>query len=260
MALVVVVARWMGPRAPYGPRRATRPRTADVAVVVMLLLLPAVQAAGTGNPLAYLAVNQFACWTALMVAACTMPGQARASRAPSRLGHRVRRPRGRDDRRRRAAAAPLPDRCLVRRHHADRWHRPAGTRCASMPGRPNGSAAVRDAVGNRRAGDPVMAFDEMAGVVAAAGRPLRGGGVVLAHRPRRERRPASAACARASGPWGDALPVVVYDRAPSAVDRDALRACGLSLSARLQTGEGRPSGEPRLQVYVPIGAEERTRP
>ena len=89
--------------------RSSRPgRTADVVVVAMLVLLPAVQAAGTGNPVAYVAVNQFACWAALMVAACTMPGRRPVARRwPSR--RRRARSSSRHDRCRRPAATPLPD-------------------------------------------------------------------------------------------------------------------------------------------------------
>ena len=148
-------------------RRAARHpgRAADVAVVVLLLLLPAVQAAGTGNSLAYLAVNQFACWTALMVAACTMPGRVPLPRGPRGVGDRLRRRRGRDDGRRRVVAAPLPDRCVVRRHRRGSAAPARSRHARSMPATAERLRAVRAAVGEPPAGDPVMAFDEMAGVV-----------------------------------------------------------------------------------------------
>ena len=55
-------------------------RTADV-VVVHAGAAAGGAGAGTGNALAFLAVNQFACWAALMVAACTMPGRRPVARA-----------------------------------------------------------------------------------------------------------------------------------------------------------------------------------
>ena len=47
----------------------------------MLVLLPAVQALGTGNALAYLAVNQFACWMALWSRPAPCLGRRPAARA-----------------------------------------------------------------------------------------------------------------------------------------------------------------------------------
>ncbi len=114
--------------------------------------------------------------------------------------------------------------------------------------------AMPAAVGNRRAGDPVMAFDEMAGVVLL----LDGRSVGEAWYSRIDHGANAAGirsvCTRPR-PWGDTLPVVVYDRSPSTVDQDALRACGLSLTRdyRLVTVD---DGGP-LQVYVPTGAEEK---
>jgi hypothetical protein len=117
--------------------------------------------------------------------------------------------------------------------------------------------ALRDAVGDRRAGDPVMAFDEMAGVVLLLdGRSV---GEAWYSRIDHDRTAAGirSACSR-SRPWNGALPVVVYDRAPAADDQEALRACGLSLSRDYRLVP--VDQEPHLRVYVPRDAEERTRP
>jgi hypothetical protein len=223
----------------------------------MLLLLPAVQAAGTGNALAYLAVNQFPCWTALMVAACTSLVGVRlaAALAVSATACAVA-----------VAATTGADGLLQHPYRTSAWSdattRIGGTGpLASIrvdPATARRLRAVRSAAGPRQPGDPVMAFDEMAGIVVL----LDGRSVGEAWYSRIDHDRSAAGiesvCTRDRS-WGDAQPVVVYDRAPGAADEAALRACGLSLSRdyRLVAVD---EGEPHLRVYVPTGAEERTRP
>jgi hypothetical protein len=253
MALVVVVARWVLGRRTEALREG---RTASVAVVVMLLLLPVVQAAGTGNPVAYLAVNQFPCWTALMVAACTALSSNRAVGllAVSATACAVV-----------VAASTGADGLLEHPYRTAAWS-DATTQIggdgplatlrvdAATAAR---LRAVRAAVGDRHPGDPVMAFDEMAGVVVL----LDGRSVGEAWYSRIDQGRSAAGirsvCTHPR-PWGDVLPIVIYDRAPGAVDQDALRACGLSLTRDyrlVRIDQGDP-----LRVYVPIDAEERSRP
>jgi hypothetical protein len=251
MALVVAVARWTGSRrAPRTSRRAPG-RTADVAVVVLLLLLPAVQGLGTGNSLAFLAVNQFACWTALMVAVCTMPGRVPLARAlaVSATACAVL-----------VATAAGVGGLLLHPYRTAAWSDATTQIGGDGPlaklkvdaRTARHLRAVTAAVGNRRAGDPVMAFDEMAGVVLL----LDGRSVGEAWYSRIDQARTAAGirsvCTRPR-PWDGALPVVVYDREPSTVDQDALRACGLSLTRDyrlVKVDDGGP-----LQVFVPTGAE-----
>ena len=262
LALLVVVAgfvsRWAGRRAADEPRAGARPgRAADLAVVTMLVLLPAVQAAGTGNPLAFLAVNGFPCWVALMVAACTAPSPRPVTRAlaVSATGCAVV-----------VAATTGADGLLRHPYRTASW-----TEATSTVGgagvlaqvRVDADTAarfrqVRAAAGEHRPGDPVMAFDELAGmVVLLDGRSV---GEAWYSRIDRDRTAAGirSVCTRPR-PWGGALPVVIYDHAPRAVDQAALGACGLSLSRDFTLGTV-DHGEPRLRVYAPIAAEERTRP
>lgn len=119
---------------------------------------------------------------------------------------------------------------------------------------------VRDAVGERRAGDPVMGFDEMAGMVLMLDGRSVGEAWYSRIDPARTAAGIRSVCTR-TRPWGDTVPVVIYDRTPYGVDRNALRACGLSLEDdyRLVTVDLSERVRP-LRVYVPIGAEERTRP
>ncbi len=260
LAFMVAAARWAGRRLdspveePAGPQRG---RVADVAVVSMLVLLPAVQALGTGNPLVYLAVNQFACWAALMVAACTMPGRRPLARALAISA---------------TACAVLvasttgADGLLRHPYRTTAWSEATtslGGTGPLAPVRVDAATAarlreVRAVVGERRSGEPVMAFDEMAGMVLL----LDGRSVGEAWYSRLDGNRSVAGirsvCTR-TRPWGDTLPVVIYDHPPRAMDQDALRGCGVSLSGsyRLAIVD---EGGPHLRVYVPIGAEERTRP
>ncbi len=262
LALVVVVAssvgRWTGRRTPGRPVASARPgRAADLAVVTMLVLLPAVQALGTGNPLAYLAVNGFPCWVALMVAACTASGPRPVAQAlaVSATGCAVL-----------VAATTGADGLVRHPYRTAAWSEATSTvggagALAQVRVDPETAARFKDvraAAGEHRTGDPVMAFDEMAGMVLL----LDGRSVGEAWYSRIDGdRTAAGIGSVCTGPqpWGGALPVVIYDHAPGAVDQDALRACGLSLSRDYELGTV-DHGEPRLRVYVPIAEEERTRP
>jgi hypothetical protein len=262
LALVVVVARWaghrVGDRVEGATTKGARPgRVADIAVVAMLVLLPAVQALGTGNALAYLAVNQFACWTALMVAACTMPGRRPVARAlaVSATACAVL-----------VAATTGADGLLRHPYRTAAWSEASTAVGGSGPLAPlrvdAATAArlreVRAAVGERRAGEPVIAFDEMAGMVVLLDGRSVGEAWYSSIDAERTAAGIRSACTRPR-PWADGRPVVIYDHAPRALDQDSLRGCGLRLSSdyRQATVE---QGEPHLRVYVPIGAKERKRP
>jgi hypothetical protein len=261
LALVVVAARWVGLRTGRPADRGVaieRPgRAADVAVVTMLVLLPAVQALGTGNPLAFLAVNGFSCWVALMVAACTMPGPRPVARGLtiSATACAVL-----------VAATTGADGLLRHPYRTAAWSEATTAVGGTGPlatVRVDASTAsqwraIRDAVGAHRPGHQVMAFDEMAGTVVLLDGRSVGEAWYSRIDPDRTAAGIRSVCERPQ-PLTETLPVIVYDRAPRAVDEDALRACGLSLSRdyRLVTID---QGEPRLRVYVPISAEERSRP
>lgn len=243
---LVATAGWLfashGPRGPAGRRRV-----ADGAVVVLLLLLPAVQALGTGNALAYVAVNQFACWAALLVAACTSPGPRQSVRLLvwSATACAV------------VVAASTGVDGLLRHPYRTAGFAADSTRVGGTgplasirvdPDVASRLAAVRAAAGTRRPGDPVMAFDEMAGLALL----LDGRSVGEAWYSRLDHaRTVSgirSVCTRPR-PWGSTSPVLIYDRAPSAADESALRSCGLSLT-RDYTFVDVDTGLPRLRVYT----------
>ncbi len=254
LALVVVVARWGGSRAVAQDHHGRGGRAVDLVVVVMLLLLPAVQAFGTGNPLAYLAVNGFACWTALMVAACTMPGTVPVARAlaVSATACAV------------VVAATTGASGLLRHPYRTVAWSEATTRIGG-PGpladlRVDATTASRlrgvmAAAGDRQPGDPVMAFDEMAGVVLLLDGRTVGEVWYGSTDPERTAAGIRSVCTRPL-PWGDALPVVLYDRPPGPVDQDALRACGLSLTSDYRLVPVDRGGR-LLRVYLPNDAEEK---
>jgi hypothetical protein len=254
MALVVLVARWVLGRRVAG--RSDR-RGADIAVMVMLVLLPAVQAAGTGNAIADLAVNQLACWTALMVAACTALGRSRvaAALAVSATACAVV-----------VAATTGADGLLRHPYRTAGWSdataQIGGTGPLAQlrvdPATAERLRAIRAAAGERRPGAPVMAFDEMAGVVLLLDGRSVGESWYSSIDKDRTAAGIRSVCTHAR-PWGRTLPVVVYSRPPAAVDESALRACGLSLP-RDYTLVTIGQGQPHLRVYLPSATEERARP
>ncbi len=250
LAMVVVVVRCVAGRG----AAAARGRGADRAVIAMLVLLPAVQAVGTGNALAFVAVNQFACWTALMVAVCTLPGRMPVAHAlaVSATACAVL-----------VAATTGADGLLRHPYRTASWSE-ASTQVGGIGplGRMRVDATtaarfreIRAVAGRRGPGNPVMAFDEMAGVLVL----LDGRSVGEAWYSRIDTNRSAAGirsvCTRAR-PWGAALPIVIYDRSPGTADQAALRGCGLSLvrDYRLVPVD---RGQPHLRVYVPVGAEER---
>ena len=232
---------------------------------LMLVLLPAVQAAGTGNPLAYLAVNQFACWAALMVAACTMPGRVPLPRAP-RAWRRpacavvVAATTGADG----LAAASLPDGRAGREATDDRSAGPVRWRPSKVDrNRGRGSGRSGPPCDDAAGGRPTMAFDEMAGLVLLLdGRSV--GEAWYSHiDPARTAAGIRSVCTRPR-PWGDTTaggPLRPGARAPSTrrpcapagsrlardyrlvtIDRDVARPAGLRPGGR--RGEDATMTEP----------------
>ena len=251
LALVVVVAR-VAARVPF----ARDQRTADVCVVVLLVLLPAVQALGTGNPLAFVAVDQFACWAALLVAACTaMPGRvAHTCLAVSATACAVL-----------VAATTGADGLLQHPYrtssYADSTKAVGGSGpLAPMHVDPQTAARfdeIRGAARLRSPGDPVMAFDEIAGLTLLLDGRSVGEAWYSRMDPGRSAAGIRSVCTKPR-PWGGTTPVVIYDRTPGAADQAALRACGFSL-AHDYTLVTIDTGEPHLRVYT-SGTQGRSLP
>jgi hypothetical protein len=217
---------------PYLASRRCRTARKDAAtgrVWAFLILLPLVQGMGTGNPLYLTAVNAFACWFALVIAAITMS-------PPSTLARVL------------ASSAGVCA-CLTAvsvgvtgtllypyrtSGFFDATTRIGGPGPVAQllvdPRTASGYASIRRAIGpTQTGGRPIMAFDEMAGLVLALGGQPVGEPWYSGLDHRRTANGIEAAC-RAGNPWApQRQPILIIDRAPLSVDKQALDACGLRL-------------------------------
>lgn len=222
-------------------------RTPDVYVVAMLLLLPAVQALGTNNPFFYLSINQFGCWAALLVAACTATRLTLTGRwlVVSATACAV------------VIAVTSGVDGMLRHPYRTVGFEQATTRVGG-PGsigdlRVDATTAsrfreVEAAVGDLPTGTPVVAFDHMPGVVLLLGG--RSVGEAWYDSVNFERTAAGIRAECRNGWPHDRPPVVIYSRAPTPVDTAALAACGFSLESGFRRVEV-TAGDPDLTVYVP---------
>lgn len=227
------------------------------AVLVMLALLPLTQAAGTGNPVYYLAVDAFAAWAAVLIAVLT--GMEAAPAVARGLMAVV------------AAAAVVVSASIATTGLWSFPYRTAGYESTTSvaPGVPAlASVKLDPPVGQaygrlyrtllpyiEPAGRAMMAFDEMAGVVLFLGGRSVGEAWYSASDHARTAAGIRWACRGGHGWWGSRAPIVL-SRAPL-VDTEiqALRSCGLIFPADyrlLRRGLQTMS----LLVYVP-GSEGR---
>ena len=101
------------------------------------------------------------------------------------------------------------------------------------------------------AGRSIMAFDEMSGVVFLLGGRSVGEAWYSEIDHQRSAAGIRAECADGHPLWGNRTPVVIFNRAPTAVDAGALQACGLDLMVDYRLLP--PLAEaPTLRVYVPV--------
>jgi hypothetical protein len=221
---------------------------------MMLLLLPPVQALGTGNTDLYvLAVNQFVCWVALMVlAVLTLPrGSWTRTLAGTATAVAVV-----------VAATVGIQGLLVQPYRTDGFAASTATVGGSGPlaglrVAPSEAAMFRDlraATGTSpTTGRPVFAFDEMPGLVLALNGTSVGEPWYSAIDQTRTAAGIRSACAR--GPIAAAHAVVLFSRAPRAVDEGALASCGLVLHGR---GADVPlfGVDGRVSVYRAVTAHE----
>jgi hypothetical protein len=229
------------------PRRPTQ----HTLVIVLLLLLPAIAPLGTGNPVHYLAVNQFACWVALFVMAVTgLPRGTVLMRFAAA-----------------ATAAALAlcvstgvDGLLVHPYRVSDYHdstTPIGGHgnASSILVSPEEVAsydAVRAVLGDEaRPGREYMGFDGQAGLIFVLGGRSVGEAWYSGHDHVRSAAGVRAACAHGN-PWPqDEQPIVLYVRPSDKPDRRALRSCGLSLRDDYRLA-GTVGG---LQIYLPDGSD-----
>ncbi|HPZ49492.1 MAG TPA: hypothetical protein PLA44_06505 [Propionibacteriaceae bacterium] len=205
------------------------PRLGEVAVVLLLVLLPVLQAAGTGNPILYLAVSCYAPWLALVI--WVWSGISVESTWAAWVCA--------------AAIAVLMVSSSTAAAVTGTWYVPYRTTPASGT-----TAAVRDVPvltsirldpsvaaevaayvealrpWTREPGRRMMAFDELAGWVLVVNGRTVGEAWYSALDPERTALGIEAAC-RESGPLTSEKPIILFNRAPIASDDRALRACGL---------------------------------
>lgn len=253
---VVVVLRTTLLRARTTLRGGDGWRTTLPAAVtiVMLLLLPAVQAAGTSNALHYLAIQVYAAWVALLVAAVTALPPASSTRLLAAGA---------------VACAVIGSSAVGAHALLENPYRTSGYAESTTPIGGDGPAAsvkvapeVADALEELRAivgdeattGRPMMAFDGHPGVVFLLGGRSVGEGWYSGRDLARTATGIRVACADGN-PWGDQQPLVLYYRSASTIERAAMRKCGLHFPRdfRLLGRVGGPGGLPLVYVHDPSG-------
>jgi hypothetical protein len=103
-------------------------------------------------------------------------------------------------------------------------------------------------------GRPIMAFDEMAGIVLLLdGRPV-GEAWYSTSDPARTAAGIRAVCADGKPWWGSREPLLIFRRPIRAADRDAIRSCGLDIDSDYRQ-LAPPEQTMGLAVYVPEGEQ-----
>lgn len=236
-----------------GGLRETAPRR---VVYAMLVALPLAQAAGTGNPVHYLAVTGLGVWAAAVTAVLTAPSIDRVARllvAGSMTGLVL------------ATTLIAVDGLWNRPYRTSGYAASTATAedvpaLASLrldPGAADDYARLRAEL---RAyveppGRAMMAFDGMAGIVLLLdGRPV-GEAWYSGTAPERSAAGIRRAC-DGSPWWGERTPLVLFSRPVTRLERGALRACGLSLRRDFRELFAEVDGR-ELEIFVPHTAEEQ---
>ena len=234
ITLIVALGTLLDRRGPFSVASSLRREVwRDTAIVVMLLVLPLTQAAGTGNPIYYLAFNCFSAWVALIILVLTgiegAPTVARALTAAA------------------AAGAVLLSSAIGASalwFHPYRASRPSLTTVVAT-GVPSlssvtlapGTAAAASKL--HRVLEPylipgggtyMMGFNGKPGIIFALdGRSV--GEAWYSHvDPQRTAAGIRAACPDGKGPWGSRPPILLFSRAASSTETAALKACGLEFA------------------------------
>jgi hypothetical protein len=234
------------------PSSLSREGRAGWAILLMLALIPVTQAAGTGNPLYFMAVNGYAAWLALIIVVVTG-----VETAP-RLAHWL-------------AAAMAAGAVLLSTSIAvdGLWSHPYRTasvgRTTTVPAGVPALDSIRldpdtaqrysqlyDTLGPylRPSGRAIMAFDEMAGIVLLLdGRPV-GEAWYSASDHDRTADGIRAACPGGHGWWGSRVPILIFRRPVTSTETDALRSCGLDFATDYRLVAPKEDTM-NLLVYVP---------
>jgi hypothetical protein len=217
-------------------------------VAILLLGLPLVQALGTGNPVFALAIDGFAAWTALFVLAATrihapLPRVfvhittvcsvvvAALAGGIGLMNHPYR-------------TAPLEQATTVIGGSGPAAHLQVAP---SEARRLEGVRAVL--VGIPTQGRPMMAFDELPGLIAFLDGRSVGETWYSASDRKRSAANITDACHRGN-PWGKRQPIIFYNRRPGTEDLAALHSCDIDLFQDYRAVQVR-GFKPPLTIYIP---------
>lgn len=246
-ATVHVVLRGRGRHRPVA---SVRRRLPGVTIGVMLLVLPVAVSLGTGNLLQYMAVLGLASWIALAILVltagwCRVPG-ARVLVAAAIAGMVL-------------ASTVIAVDGLWNRPYRTSGHDASTTHARDVPALDSLLLASEDAEDYaelrerllpyvEEPGRAMMPFDGMAGLVYLLdGRPV-GEAWYSAKDTIRSTTGVVRTCA-ADRWWGGRRPIVLFSRPVTALERSALRHCGIHLARYEQiTGVGPIPG---VVIYVP---------
>ena len=218
-------------------------------VVTAVALLPAVQALGTGNELYVMAVNQIACWVALMVMAAVAVRERPALLAavlPATAAMVV------------VAGGTGVDGLLVHPYRTDAYQAAtqaiAGTGALAglevSPQRAQGfNSLLAAASPGGTAPGVVLAFDEMPGLVLLLDARTPGEAWYSATDHDRTAAGIRSSCAMLQDP-NNTPPTVLFNRVPAASDRAALAACGIVLTA--DPTKVQLVGQPDVLVFTTV--------
>jgi hypothetical protein len=215
-----------------------------VPMVTLLVLVPGVQAAGTGNPLYFLAVGSGSTWVVLLLllwSRANSPQPARAAAAGVATCLVVVAWVG--------TTGPLlaPYRSTPVNGAAEEFESGSTGRLALDPGLVDTVDQLRPVIGP--VGTPVMAFDEMAGLVLLLDGRSVGEAWYSQADPERTAAGIIRYCEDSRSLWADGLPVIVSDRELGPTEYEALTACGLDTTADFRPM--RVMGTYDLNVLVP---------
>jgi len=232
--LVVALGTLLDSRRPFSRVSSLRREGwRGAAMVLLLIALPLTQAAGTGNPIYYMAFNCFAPGAALIIFVLTgiegAPRVARALTAVAAAGAVV------------MSAAIGADGLLVHPYGVTG----AGFKTVAVSGvpalrsvtLPPSTAAdysrlhrVLEPYLTPGGGTYMMGFDQMSGVIFALDGRFVGEAWYSAASRKRAAVGIRAACPDGKGPWGTRPPILFFNRAISRTEIDVLKACGLDFA------------------------------
>lgn len=229
-----------------------------LAVLTMLALTPITQALGTGNPLYFMAINGFAAWMTIVIAILTgieaAPRAARWVLTVSGVAVIV-------------LAASVGTSGVRTYPYRTVGHDQATDVAGGVPALASLRLSRSDAAGYSRLrsmlqsyveppGRAMMGFDELAGILLVLdGRPVGEAWYSASDRVRTADGIRSA-CKDGKPFWGSRLPLMIFRRAVSNTEIEALESCGLRFATDYRVFATRQETM-GLTVYVPVSEDAK---